>query len=36
MARFKLLLTPPKTPPVALWVITFKGNKERNNEYNKT
>ena len=32
MARFKLLLTPPETPPVILLIIAFKGSKERNNK----
>ena len=35
MAKFKLLLTSPETPPVTLLITAFKCNKERNNEYKK-
>ena len=36
MARFKLLPTPPKTPPVTLLTAAFKRNKKRNNKYKET
>ena len=36
ITRFKLLPTPPKTPPATLLITAFKGNKERSDEYKKT
>ena len=36
MARFELLLTPPKTPPVTLLITAFRGSKEKSDKCEET